>query len=59
MDGIGYSNDNMFVGEYFSRTDEMVANIWNYMSCGVCFFSGLVDYHWNRFNYTFQFVKSR
>ena len=38
MDGIGYSNDNMFVGEYFSRTDEMVANIWNYMSCGVFFF---------------------
>ena len=60
MDGIGYSNDNMFVGEYFSRTDDMVANIWNYMSCGVFFFfSGLVDYHWNRFNYTFQFVKSR
>lgn len=42
MDGIGYSNDNMFVGEYFSRTDDMVANIWNYMSCGVCF-SGFND----------------
>ena len=36
MDGIG-SNDNMFVGEYFSRTDDMVAKIWNYISCGVCF----------------------
>lgn len=38
MDGIGYSNDNMFVGDDFSRTDDMVAKIWNYMSCGVCFF---------------------